>query len=317
MNEVAKTNGSNSAVVRERHIHRIKTALQASKEKFIEYLTALADAYEDLKLDKVDQKEFAAEIGVDASYLSKHLTIARSKWIRDNHDKLPAITLSLYEISQLEKALVRSGDEASAHLRLDKWVDEGKLNPGTFAKDVSVLKKSIRKDTVTSVAQTKPNERTDTITDINELTNLGAVFGSFVLDMTAATLPDGWREPIVDIGDEFPLHDLRSTSHTSAVACLVRVKMSEIDFAIKLIKDFGFSYRDTIVSADGVVALKNDVVVVRAERGTGAFSGSTQLASTDLNDVLALTESDYQAPHLLVFSQTDREGWACLVPNLK
>lgn len=315
MNEVAKTSSSNSAVVRERHIHRIRTALQASKEKFVEYLIALADAYDDLELDKVDQKEFAEEIGIDASYLSKHLTIARSKWIRDNQDKLPAATLSLYEISQLEKALVRSGDEASAHLRLDKWVDEGKLNPSTFARDVSVLKKSIRKDAVTSVAQTKPNERTDTITDINELTNMGAVFGSFVLDMTAATLPDYWKE--TDVGDEFPLHDLRGTSHTSAVACLVRVKMSEIDFAIKLVTDFGFSYRDTIVSADGVVALKNDVVIVRAERGTGAFSGSTQLASTDLNDVLALTESDYQAPHLLVFSQTDREDWACLVPNLK
>lgn len=180
--------------------------------------------------------------------------------------------------------------------RFDKWVDEGKLNPGTFARDVSVLKKSIRKDAVISVAQTKPNERNDTITDINELTKMGAVFGSFVLDLTAATLPDDWKEPFADIGEEFPLHDLRSTSHTSAVACLVRVKMSEIDFAIKLVAEFGFSYRDTIVSADGVVALKNDVVVVRAERGTGAFSGSAQLASTDLNDVLAHTESDYQAP---------------------
>ena len=164
--------------------------------------------------------------------MSKHLTIARSQWIRDNHDKLPANTASLYEISQLEKALVRSGDEASAHLRLNKWVDEGKIAADTVAREVSVLKKSVRKNAVTGIAQTKPNERTDTITDISELTAMGAVFGSFVLDLTAADLPDYWRELLTDIGDEFPLHDLRGTSHTSAVACLVRVKMSEIDSAI-------------------------------------------------------------------------------------
>ena len=86
MNEGHKTSSSNSADVRERHIHRIKTVLQASTEKFFECLTAWADAYDELELDKVDQKEFAAEIGIDASYLRKNLTISPSQWSRENHD---------------------------------------------------------------------------------------------------------------------------------------------------------------------------------------------------------------------------------------
>ena len=118
-----------------------------------------------------------------------------------------------------------------------------------------------------------------------------------------------------DIGDEFPLHDLRAPSMAETLSCLIKVKMRDIETGIKLINAWGFAYRDTVVpptSNDRCTVLVDEYVLVRGERGQGKRITTKASLSFDTNDILEFAEQNSASPNLLVFDTTGRSDWSCL-----
>ena len=60
--------------------------------------------------------------------------------------------------------------------------------------------------------------------------------------------------------------------------------------------------------------LKNEKVLLRGERGSAKSVKKNVITSLELDDLLKFAEEVGSKPNLLVFNETEREEWSCLVP---
>jgi hypothetical protein len=95
---------------------------------------------------------------------------------------------------------------------------------------------------------------------------------------------------------------------------LIRVPMKKINVGLKVMKSFGFTYRDTFVPQDDVSGLRNvkdEIVIIRGERGTNKSELGTTIKSSKITDVLEYCEDNFREPMLVVFDDVDRSNWVC------
>ena len=106
----------------------------------------------------------------------------------------------------------------------------------------------------------------------------------------------------MDIGDAYPIHEIRKTTQTAAVLCLLVIGRGQIDLGIDCLKCWGFSYRDVVTSH------KSGEVILLGARGT--FSREHQhLDDVSLETAISFAERIGKSPRILIGAKTDRKDW--------
>ena len=93
--------------------------------------------------------------------------------------------------------------------------------------------------------ESKTFEYTEKIYNLPELVKTKIWFNSIVLIPTEDQLKH-WKSlgPTTYIAEDFPLHDLRNTSHVGSVNIFIRVKAEYLDVVFLCLRAWGFNFRD-------------------------------------------------------------------------
>jgi transcriptional regulator with XRE-family HTH domain len=324
MNEIQKRNG----LTLDEHIEKIRGCLERTRQSIFDTIISIKECRDQLG-DDVFQKDVSERLGMSPSTLNRWISIGNSDFVLKHQSDLPPTFSSLYNLAQLEKKYVQQFGPANGPKRLEKLVDQNQITPTTEQSKVRDLikdidekirekNKKIREQKILdldhSMIQTETSTKTHSLSDLSS----GKLkFRSFLI-FPKHKLLRKWGDPSVlemDIADEFPIHDLRSPSMSKSVSCLIVVPMKSIDVGIKILTSFGFTYRDTFVcsGSDTYVRQTSELVMIRGERGGPSKLKTPELDNMDLENVTEFANINFPGPHLLVFEETNKDGWTCLV----
>ena len=309
------------------HIKRLEQARGKVREGFNEFLDALADAYDQLP-ENTFQNELCSRLDMKKSMLSRWVSIVRSNYIMNNRTNLPSSMSSLYTLTLIEKKYEEWHGEKSQKM-LSKMIEDGRINGTLGRSDFELILADInqtikqdeqlrRQNAILSLsgASLAPNPLCKTL---EEHLADKVRFRSFVIIPTDSQISRWSNEGLFpnDIAEDFPLHDLRAPSMRHAVSCLIKVKMKDLDVGMKLLNAWGFSYRDVAVPPveKSCTVIDDNYVLLRGERGKRKCISTKTLPSFETDDILGFAERISGTPNLLVFQDSNRDGWSILIEN--
>ena len=320
MNELSRI----SDLTIDEHIERIQRCLQRTRDSIFETVVTIKECKEQLG-DDVFQNEVSERLGMSPSTLNRWLSIGNCEFIMNNKDNVPSTFSGLYSISRLEKKY-NTFYPKDSDSRLQKLIDEDSIQLSSQNNDIleleqridSLIKrrnKKIREKKMVGLNSGVYQSQTKQTT-LDELVTNRELFRTFVINLNSNQITKWGDDSIfeMDIRDEFPLHEIRSPNLTDLVVCLIRVPMKKINVGLKVMKSFGFTYRDTFVPQDDVSGLRNvkdEIVIIRGERGTNKSELGTTIKSSKITDVLEYCEDNFREPMLVVFDDVDRSNWVC------
>ncbi len=317
---------SPSELTLEQHIERIRKSFETLRQSLFTTVTSIKECREQLG-DEIFQKDVSELLGMSPSYLNKWISIGNSDFIMSNQDRLPHTFSSLYSITQLEKRYVGHYGPTEGIQKLEGLVDRGEVSLKSQQSEISNLvqniedrikrkQKKFREQFVLEDLQNGTTEVETKTTSISDCLESGFKFHSFVINLPNELIKrwgdDGVSE--LDIISEFPLHDLRMTSINQGVDCLLVIPSNRINVGIKVLTSFGFNYKDIFVpsyKSQNLVQLTNELVILRGKRGLTSQL-TTELKSTNIEDIIDWVEENTSSPNCCVFDKTNREGWVCL-----
>ena len=314
----------------ERHYEAITKCRNNMKVSMFAFSKAIKNAYDDLGAD-IFQNQLADKLGISDSYLSKWLQIANSKIIELNITKVPLVFSSLYEIALLEN-LYKKKNNLNYINELQTIFNKKLINPNSEQLDIQHLSNQLKRELVKSkklskssrVGQLNNNSTGATIGPVLSLSDLvekNAIFRTFILTPPSELLTrwgdDGFSD--VDIGNEFPISELRGMTDLSAINCFICVKSNRINVALKILNASGFSYRDIFTSkqpANGFGELKDELVIVFGQRGKEKTPIIAPTKSLDLDSIVDLADQLSEGPTLVLFNKLNRKDCVCLTNPL-
>jgi hypothetical protein len=321
MNELSRI----SDLTIDEHIERIQRCLQRTRDSIFETVVTIKECKEQLG-DDVFQNEVSERLGMSPSTLNRWLSIGNCEFIMNNKDNVPSTFSGLYSISRLEKKYTTFYPKDSDS-RLQKLIDEDSIQLSSQNNDIleleqridSLIKrrnKKIREKKMVGLNSGVYQSQTKQTT-LDELVTNRELFRTFVINLNSNQITKWGDDSIfeMDIRDEFPLHEIRSPNLTDLVVCLIRVPMKKINVGLKVMKSFGFTYRDTFVPQDNVSGLRNvkdEIVIIRGERGTNKSELGTTIKSSKITDVLEYCEDNFREPMLVVFDDVERTNWVSI-----
>ncbi len=308
------------------HVERIQGCLQRTRDSIFETVIAISECKEQLG-DSVFQIDVAEQLGMNASTLNRWLSIGNSTFIMSNQENLPSTFSSLYNLTQVEKKYKEFYPKTSAD-KLQELIEGNKVTLLSQQNDIQEIQKQIEKKI--KAEKNKAREANllslgdSTLQSVSRKTTLDEVlsnrevFRTIVVTLDSARISK-WGDAGIfeeDIAEEFPLHEVRSPSTTESVVCLIKVPIKKIDVGIKVLKTFGFIYRDCFVPqeiASGELQnMSAELVVVRGTRGGNQNVMRGNIASEKTDDILDFCENNFNKPLLLVFDDTDRTDWVII-----
>ena len=321
MNELSRI----SDLTIDEHIERIQRCLQRTRDSIFETVVTIKECKDQLG-DDVFQNEVSERLGMSPSTLNRWLSIGNCEFIMNNKDNVPSTFSGLYSISRLEKKYTTFYPKDSDS-RLQKLIDEDSIQLSSQNNDIleleqridSLIKrrnKKIREKKMVGLNSGVYQSQTKQTT-LDELVTNRELFRTFVINLNSNQITKWGDDSIfeMDIRDEFPLHEIRSPNLTDLVVCLIRVPMKKINVGLKVMKSFGFTYRDTFVPQDNVSGLRNvkdEIVIIRGERGTNKSELGTTIKSSKITDVLEYCEDNFREPMLVVFDDVERTNWVSI-----
>jgi len=254
--------------------------------------------------------ELARQIGMSKSTLSRWQSVGRSKIIQKNRKKLPSAFGTLYQITLLETWYDKNFSNQGAD-RVQKHIDRGeientserKIVEGLIDKQVNLDNRRDGRKKQKLLEAMKETEKIDKPSTLQDFIRKGDLFHTIVVYPNTKQI-SSWSKldfP-VDIGDAYPIHDLRKRTDTASVLCALIIPRSKLDLGMNCIIGWGFSYKDV------VLPVKGDDVVILGVRGS-LSKVEVQLKSTDLNETLRFAESVGVLPRIVIGKTTDRKDW--------
>ena len=299
------------------HAERITQRYENVRTSIFEFIDAIRDAQKDLGAD-LAQHEVGKLIGIHESMFSRWCLIARSPLINEvPNEQLPSSLNALYAIGRLEKMYLdgyKNGEE-----RLLKLCERGKISNRSPEKQILGLiekeqkriqekQKKIREKKILSLSQgslpSKPKHYS-----IKDAQKLKLRFRGFLIE-PAKEIIDKWRDEFVteiEIGDEFPLHDLRTPSMKQSNVALVKVAMKDIEVGLKILRSIGFSYRDCFIPNqpyEACYVFKDEEVVLRGERGKTKRLKNNWVETSNIDHLAEWLTDNYTGPFASVFVES-------------
>jgi len=308
------------------HVSKIKECLERTRQSIFDTVISIKECREQLGED-VFQKDVSEMLGMSPSTLNRWISIGNSQFILDNQRDLPHTFSSLYNITQLEKKYLEYYPRDGVQ-RLEKLIEKGDISLTSQQSDIkdilldieqrikSKKKKKREKDILGfSGSVPKPTGKIETLSNL--LSN-NSKFRTFVVKLPKELISRWGNEGLFEfeISEEFPIHELRYPSVSEPDICLMIVPINKVNVGLKVLSSFGFNYRDTFIpnhDQDGLKLMKYELVILRGERGIGSEKPLNPIPSSSINDVLEFIEGISGSPRLLVFEETDRDGWTSVI----
>ena len=298
------------------HVSRIMSARDKLHSGMFETALCIADAVEQLE---GKQQELCDKLGMSKGTLSKWISIGSNQFLMNNQKHLPPSFETLYLLTTLEKNYTKQYGVEKGRDKFSTLFTRGTVNSSTQRKDVELLhtelKEKQRKCKVKSNAklvrslfgEVKPLEKEENT--LQDIINANQVFNTIVVVPTPTQL-SRWRDLELDdyVHEDYPVTDLRNTTHDGSIVLLIRVSSKDIEVAIRCLNGWGFTYRDTHF----ISLFQDDYVVVRGERGTETPISITP-NSTETNDLIDFAENIGMKPYCLIGESTDSKKWTSVV----
>jgi len=307
------------------HAERIIQRYESVRTSIFEFIDAIRDAQKDLG-DALAQHEVGKLIGIQESMFSRWCLIAQSPLIKKvPNEQLPSSLNALYQIGRLEKIYLegyKNGEE-----KLLKLCEKGTISNESPARQIQVLiekekereERKIQKKLDRDREKQTQNRENDVLglsqgslpTDskhysIKEAQKLKLRFRGFLIVPTKEIISK-WRDEFVseiEIGDKFPLHELRAPSMKQSNVALVKVSMKDLEVGLKILRSFGYSYRDCFIPNQpykGSVIVSKEEVVLRGERGKTKRLKINLVETSNIDDLASWMEVNYTGPFASVF----------------
>ena len=311
----------------EDHARIIRRNFESVGIAIFETLQAIRNANDDLG-ENLFQNEMAKKVGMNPPTLNRWLQIATSPLISNQSSKsLPSSFRALLQTARLEKSYIKEYPDNGAD-RVLKLLESGRISASSTGKDIQVLqdvlqkritkkKKRIREREILSLSQGSLPTKSNCYT-IDQARKEKLRFRGFLIQPTSALLRK-WKDDFVDefqISDEYPLHLLRSPSMNVTNIALVIVPIKDIATGLKILRAFGFNYRDTFIPNSGysdMILMSKEVVVLRGERGKTQKLKSSYAPSDSLDDLSEWISENYKGPHCSVFVETEHPEFSAII----
>ena len=254
------------------------------------------------ELDATDeQQNLATKLAMSKGTLSKWKTIAKNTTIHSNRDSMPASLNALYNLATFEKLYDERYGKGKGAKRLQTLISKGQISLTTEVSEAANLVKGVQK----AIREKKKNENEekkenllevdDSITNpksLEDFIGAGKLFNLFVVLPTKKQLAE-WNKLdfSVDIGDAFPLHELRKSADTSSVYCFLKIPRKQFPLGIKCLDGWGFNYLD-------FSTLDDDLIVIGKRGQSKDFD--VPRSFSNLNEVYSFASSKTKEPYILV-----------------
>ena len=305
------------------HVEKITTARDKVRAGTFEFAIAIADACDQLDYDT--QSTLADRLGMDQPAVSKWREIGSHPLIMGMQDNLPPTFGSLYDLTRLEKKYLSHYGVKKGATRFAEVFSKDKITGNSQRKDVINLlddvdrriKNKKTKQNQAAILSLGGQQLANPTTNkksqsIDQLLKSKLTFKSFLIIPDTEQIRDwGAMDFEDDISQDFPLLDLRHTSHLDALQCLIKVPVKDIPTGLKCLEAFGFEYRDMLLPSQKNAEYeirKNEDVLIRGERGRGKVT-NMQIKGDTLDAILDYIEDIGSSPYLVVGERTDRKDW--------
>jgi hypothetical protein len=270
----------------------------------------IADAID--QLGEGYEKDLADRISMTFPSLSRWKAIGSNQIIQKNKSKVPSGMGSLYSITVLEGALDRNFGTGQGAIRIQKMIDKDQLVSSTQRPFIDA-KIKLENDR-TKKRKAKENEKKIEALVKGQVIANPSTLQDFIdkadLFRTIVVVPSSqqitaWKKMDfpVDIGDAYPIHEIRKTTQTAPVLCFMIVRRGQVDLGIDCLKGWGFRYRDVIAPE------QSEEIILVGARGT--FSDEvTHPKEMTVEEVLVIAEKSGKSPRMLIGAKTDRKGWS-------
>lgn len=304
------------------HIKRITDAKDKIHSGTFEFATAIVDAIDQLD-DNTIHSRIAERLGMHRSTLSRWIDIGSNQTLMNRRKTLPSSFGVLHTLTRIEKKYVEHFGKLQGNINFLKLFDDGSITNNTERPDVLEILEVIdnkinlnrkivnqNKLLILNGRNTKTEEAA--VYSVDELISKKKVFKTFVIIPTKSQIQK-WNncDYDTDIHDDYPIANLRHTSHVGSIECLIKVTAKDLPTGLMMLSGFGFTYRNIIVppnSSKNYEPISNEDIIIRGERGRTSAS-QNPLVSTEIEDILSYAELIGNAPYLLCGTTTDRDRW--------
>jgi hypothetical protein len=281
----------------------IRTSVLAKAEIIVDAINQLGEEYE---------QDLADRISMTPTTLSRWKAIGKNQIIQKNPTNMPSAMRSLYAVTILEGVLDTNHGEGTGQKRIQKMIDDGVISsvtPRKFIEDkigeqnqVKARRKARENEKKIEALQTGQQIKSPSV--LQDFIDKAELFRTFVVVPSSKQI-SAWKKldfP-VDIGDAYPIHEIRKTTQTAPVLCLMLISRGQIDLGIDCLKGWGFRYRDVVAPEQS-----EDVILVGAR---GAWSDQvTHPTEVTVDELLVIAEKSGKSPRILIGAKTDKKDWS-------
>ena len=307
---------SNSLTLDE-HVKRILTAKTKIKEGVFEMAFFIKDACEQLGNK---QRELADKIGISESMMSRWISISSHPVLLEKKEVCPNTFSTLFAITNLDNQYIKFYGDKKGREKTIKLFDTNKINSNIMRADVETLisehkqkvveKKQNHNQTLLHSIDNRKISKTSRISNIKTLIETNIFFNTFVIIPTEKQL-SRWRK--LELGsyihEEYPITELRNTTHTNNIQCVIKVPAKDIEVALRCLMGWGFTFKDLFTPPSNEYSKTSESIVIRGERGMSKGLVETTIQSDTTEDILKFGEKIGKSPYLLVGEETDNSLW--------
>ncbi|ADE39603.1 hypothetical protein [Candidatus Puniceispirillum marinum] len=255
-------------------------------------------------------KDLAELIGMNKSTLSRWQSIGVSEIIKTNQSKLPSSFGALYNLTVLERSYESHFGKGQGKKRIQQHMDKGEITPSSGRDAIATLLE--RQQTRISKKKAKETEKKleglvetkdiDTPTSLKDFIERGDLFHTIIFQPSSTQLNEwGKLDFPVDIGDAYPIQDIRKTTQTAPVFIFLVISRIKLSLGIRCLEGWGFGYKDYI-------PFGNDVVLIGVRGQSGDLTVSSSFKTID--EVIKFAEKSSVAPRMLIGVKGNLDGWS-------
>ena len=267
-----------------------------------EFILFASNEYPDI------QNELAKKIGMSQSNFSKWIAVAENELIRKFRDFLPSSFGTLYNIIVLQNLNEKHFGNGQGYKRVSKLIDEEKITIHSTRPEIDVfiqglqklIKKKEGKQNQKKLEIARETEDVSTPIKLNDFIRSGQYFQTIVVVPNKTQIKE-WNnwDFAVEIGDIFPVHDLRKTHHSNTI-CFLKLPRTDLPLGIKCLDGWGFRFFDFTNSID-------DIVLVGYRGETPTINLPQQLDEVD--DICQFAKKNSKKDFILIGAETSVSGW--------
>tara|TARA_E500000081_G_scaffold137768_1_gene152669 strand:- start:65 stop:1087 length:1023 start_codon:yes stop_codon:yes gene_type:complete len=310
---------------RDEYLKELRDTKQNIKNEVIKFAVLVKSI---LNNNLITQSELADEMGMHKSTISRWVSVGNHRMVRQYRDNLPMSLEALYTLTTLEKEYIHRFNESVGKKKFDSLFDNQIVNNETTSGDVydlvQIHRKKVRQqkkketERLFQESDTKELEYENKVYNIQTLTNTKKWFNTIVLIPTVEQLKR-WNDLGMSsyIEEDFPITQLRNTTHTSTITFLMKVQVKFLDIGLKCLNAWGFTYRDTYLpkqTKESYESGKNEYVIIRGERGIKPKGDEPlSIKSLETKDIMSYAEQIGNKPYVIIGEEQDDENWTICI----